>query len=84
MRFIASLRICHVHDDALEPAEQIDPFLAVDFAVIFPGNDRAVEYCLTTEEVKAMGLDVVQALCFVPSRYTFIVATNKGLVQIYL
>ena len=42
VRLIASLCVSHVHDDAVEPAEQIDPLLAIRLPVIFPGEDRCV------------------------------------------
>ena len=33
VRLIASLRVGHVHDDAVEPAEQIDPLLTIGVIV---------------------------------------------------
>ena len=58
VRFIASLRVGHLHDDAVQPAEQVDPLLAVRFADIFPSDDRAIEDCLATNEVQAVDLEV--------------------------
>jgi hypothetical protein len=43
VRLIASLRVGHVHDDALKPAEQIDSVLAIGLPGIFPSDDRPVE-----------------------------------------
>jgi len=51
VRFIASLSVGHVHDDAIQPAEQIDSLLAIGCTVIVPRNDRAVEYGFATDEI---------------------------------
>ena len=58
VRLIASLRVGHVHDDAVEPAEQIDPLLTIGLSVIFSCDDRGIEDGLATNEVQAAGLDV--------------------------
>ena len=84
VRLIASLCVCHVHDDALEPTEQADPLLAVGFAVVFPGDDRAVEYSFATNEVQSVSPDVAQPLRFVPGRHSLIVATNKEFALVSL
>ena len=47
-----------MHDDAVEPAEQIDTLLSISLTVIFPGDDRGIEDGLATNEVQAAGLDV--------------------------
>ena len=51
VRFIASLSVGHVHDDAIQPAEQIDSLLAIGCTVIVPRNDRAIEYGFATDEI---------------------------------
>ena len=38
-RFVPS----HVHNDAVEPAQQVDSQLALRCAVIVPSDDRAIE-----------------------------------------
>ena len=51
VRFIASLSVGHVHDDAVQPADQIDSLPAIVCTVIVPRNDRAVEYGFATDEI---------------------------------
>jgi len=77
VRLIASLRVSHVHDDAIKPPQQVDPLLAVGFPGIFPGDDRSIENSFATNEVKSVTLDVEKTLWFVPGRPNLIVATPE-------
>ena len=43
VRLIASLCVGHMDNDAAQPAEQIDPLLAVGLTVVLPSDDRAIE-----------------------------------------
>jgi hypothetical protein len=54
VRLIASLCVCQVYNDAVQPAEQVDPLLSVGLTSIFPGDDWSVEDSFTTNEVKSM------------------------------
>ena len=62
VRHIASLRVSHVHDDAIEPAEPIDPLFAIRYAGIFPGDNRAIEDGFATNEVEFVDFNVTKAL----------------------
>jgi len=52
VRLIASLCVCQVYNDAVQPAEQVDPLLSVGLTSIFPGDDWSVKDCFATYEVQ--------------------------------
>ena len=84
MRLIASLRVGHVHDDAIEPAEQIDPLFAIRYAGIFPSDDWSIEDRFAAHKIELVVSDVANALRFIPGRHALIVATKKPRVQVCL
>ena len=66
VRLIASLRVGHVHDDAIEPAEQIGPLFAIRYAGIFPGDDRPIEDRFAAHKIELVVSDVANSLRFIP------------------
>jgi hypothetical protein len=62
VRFIASLRVGHVHNDAIQPAKQVDPLLPIGTAGVFPGDDGSIKDSFASDEIQAVVLDVAKTL----------------------
>ena len=84
VRLIASLCIGHMYNDAAQPAEQIDPLLAVGLTVVLPSDDRAIEDCLATHEIQTVDSDFASSLRLVPGHHDLIVATDGRVGLMFL
>lgn len=58
MEFLSTLRVGHVDDSLMEPAEKVDPLFAVGLSCVLRGDNRPVENRFTTLEIQAMATEI--------------------------
>lgn len=66
MQVLPVLRIGHMDDATAQPAEQVDPLLAIGQALVLLRDDGMIEHLLTAIEVESMPAEIGLALRIVP------------------
>jgi hypothetical protein len=70
-----------VDDSIPQPAEQVDPLLAIRQAGVLLRNDRMVEHRLTSLEIQPVAAEVGLSFLLIPGDHSLSVATKKSGVK---